>query len=65
MQFEWNGQKNMKKTTSSNISKTDWERVKTMSDDEIDLSDIGPMDELFFAEAELRRVVPEVVPDLK
>ncbi len=36
-----------------------------MSDDEIDQSDIGPLDESFFEEAELGRIVPEVVPDLK
>ncbi len=38
-------------------SKTNWERLRTMSDDEIDTSDIPPLDEGFFANANLR--VPE------
>ena len=36
------------------MSKTDWERVDAMSDDEIDTSDIPPLDENFFVAAELR-----------
>jgi uncharacterized protein (DUF4415 family) len=39
------------------ISKTNWDRLRTMSDDEIDTSDIPPLDESFFDNAELR--VPE------
>ncbi|HVE57469.1 MAG TPA: BrnA antitoxin family protein [Pyrinomonadaceae bacterium] len=35
-------------------SETNWERLKTISDEEIDSSDIPPLDEQFFAEANLR-----------
>jgi uncharacterized protein (DUF4415 family) len=37
-----------------NISKTDWERLKTTPDEEIDTSDIPPLDDEFFANAQLR-----------
>jgi len=36
------------------VSKTDWERVDAMTDEEIDISDIPPLDEAFFANAEIR-----------
>ena len=35
-------------------SRTDWERVDAMSDEDIDTSEIPPLDEDFFANAELR-----------
>lgn len=35
-------------------SETDWKRVKEMTDEEIDISDIPPLDESFFAKAKLR-----------
>ncbi len=35
-------------------SETDWARLEAMSDDEIDVSDIPPLDEKFFANAKLR-----------
>ena len=35
-------------------SQTDWDRVKLMTDEEIDTSDIPPLDDDFFAHAELR-----------
>jgi uncharacterized protein (DUF4415 family) len=35
-------------------SETDWARVSEMTDDEIDTSDIPPLDETFFASARLR-----------
>lgn len=35
-------------------SKTDWERVDKMTDDEIDVSDSPALDETFFANAEWR-----------
>jgi uncharacterized protein (DUF4415 family) len=35
-------------------SETNWERLKTISDEEIDASDIPPLDESFFADAGLR-----------
>lgn len=34
--------------------KTDWERVRAIADEEIDTSDIPPLDEAFFANARLR-----------
>ena len=40
-------------------SETNWTRVDAMSDEEIDTSDIPPLDEAFFADAKLR--VPEKV----
>ncbi len=35
-------------------SQTDWEKLAKMTDEEIDTSDIPPLDEKFFANAELR-----------
>ena len=35
-------------------SETNWARVSEMSDEEIDTSDIPPLDEAFFASARLR-----------
>ena len=35
-------------------SETNWERVSEMTDEEIDTSDIPPLDETFFANARLR-----------
>jgi uncharacterized protein (DUF4415 family) len=35
-------------------SKTDWARIDQMTDDEIDTSDIPPLDDAFFASAQLR-----------
>lgn len=43
--------------SASNLKKpsgTDWTRIDEMKDDEIDTSDIPPLDETFFANAELR-----------
>lgn len=37
-----------------NTSKTDWARIDSMSDEEIDISDIPPLSEEFFARAQLR-----------
>ncbi len=48
--------------SASNLKKpseTDWARVDAMTDEEIDTSDIPPLDEAFFAGAKLR--VPEKV----
>lgn len=36
------------------LSETDWTRVDAMTDEEIDTSDIPPLDEAFFAGARLR-----------
>ncbi len=38
----------------SNISESDWERIDAMTDEEIDTSDIPPLDDDFFAKAQLR-----------
>jgi hypothetical protein len=38
----------------NNTSKTDWARIDAMTDDDIDTSDIPPLDEAFFAKAKLR-----------
>ncbi len=44
----------MKSKTMKKTSTTDWEKLAAMSDDEIDYSDIPPLDEKFFANARLR-----------
>jgi uncharacterized protein (DUF4415 family) len=43
--------------SASNLKKpseTDWARIDEMKDDDIDTSDIPPLDETFFANAKLR-----------
>lgn len=35
-------------------SETNWAKVEAMTDEEIDVSDISPLDEKFFAKANLR-----------
>lgn len=35
-------------------SETDWEKVEAMADEQIDTSDIPPLEEAFFANAKLR-----------
>jgi hypothetical protein len=44
-------------------SRTDWDRVDALKDEEIDTSDIPPLDEAFFAVAEPR--MPQTKPDPK
>ena len=61
----------MNENYSDDISMTDWDRLEAMKDEDIDTSDIPPLDESFFANAELRmpktkktitmRVDPEVL----
>jgi uncharacterized protein (DUF4415 family) len=61
----------MSKIDMKKTSRTDWERVDAMSDEDIDTNEIPPLDEAFFASAELRmprkkipvtmRVDPEVL----
>jgi hypothetical protein len=41
-------------------SRTDWDRVDALKDEEIDTSDIPPLDEVFFAVAEPR--MPQTKP---
>jgi uncharacterized protein (DUF4415 family) len=43
-------------------SRTDWDRVDAMTDEEIETSDIPPLDEEFFASAELR--MPQNKPSI-
>ena len=44
----------MSESSMNKPSETDWKRVKEMTDEEIDTSDIPPLDESFFAKAKLR-----------
>ncbi len=44
----------MSENTLKNTSQTNWAKLETMTDEEIDTSDIPPMDEKFFADARLR-----------
>ena len=41
-------------------SQTDWERIDRLKDEEIDTSDIPPLDDSFFAKAKLRMPQPQV-----
>lgn len=41
-------------------SETNWERVSKMADEEIDTSDIPPLDDAFFANARLRMPAKKV-----
>ena len=41
-------------------SQTDWERIDKLTDEEIDTSDIPPLDDSFFAKARLRMPQPQV-----
>ena len=44
----------MKAETSTNDSRTDWDRLETMSDADIDFSDIPELDADFFRNAKVR-----------
>ncbi len=44
----------MNENTLKNTSQTNWEKLEAMTDEEIDTSDIPPLDEKFFANAQLR-----------
>ena len=44
----------MKETNTKRKSGTDWKRLERMKDQEIDVSDIPPLDEAFFKNASLR-----------
>ena len=52
----------MSAKTMKKPSRTDWDRVDAMKDEEIDPSDIPPLDEVFFAEATLR--MPQAKPSI-
>ena len=49
----------MKENDLRNTSQTDWKRVESMMDEEIDTSDIPPLDDDFFFHAELRLPEPK------
>jgi uncharacterized protein (DUF4415 family) len=42
----------------NNTSRTDWDRIDAMTDDEIDTSDIPPLTDEFFSKAKLRMPSP-------
>ncbi|GFE70312.1 BrnA antitoxin family protein [Chroococcus sp. FPU101] len=44
----------MNEANLNDILKTDWDRIEQMTNDEIDTSDIPPLDDEFFANATLR-----------
>ncbi len=44
----------MSENNLKNTSQTDWAKIEALTDEEIDTSDIPPLDENFFANAELR-----------
>lgn len=44
----------MNEKDSIELSRTNWERLRTMSDDEIDTSDIPPLTDEFFLNAKIR-----------
>ena len=44
----------MSENNLKNTSQTNWAKLEAMTDEEIDTSDSQPLDESFFAEAELR-----------
>lgn len=48
----------MNEANLNDILKTDWDRIDQMTDDEIDTSEIPPLDDKFFANATLR--IPKV-----
>lgn len=52
----------MSKEGMKSLSRTDWQRLDSMSDEEIDTSDLPPLDEDFFAHAELR--LPRAKPSI-
>lgn len=49
----------MNENSTNNISLTDWERIDALTDEDIDTSDIPPLDADFFANAELRMPEPK------
>jgi len=47
----------MRKKPSTPGSQTDWDKLRGLRDEEIDYSDIPPLDEAFFQEATHNRIV--------
>ena len=61
----------MSEKNTSKYSKTDWQKLEAMTDEEIDYSDIPPLDDNFFAHATIRSphqpkviVTMQVAPDV-
>ena len=52
----------MKAKTLKKKSKTDWDKLRKMSDTDIDYSDIPPLDSEFFKKGELR--IPKAKPSI-
>jgi len=52
--FQQEEQTDMSADNSKDTSRTDWAALATMSDDDIDYSDIPPLTEAFFKNAALR-----------
>jgi uncharacterized protein (DUF4415 family) len=50
----------MNKNDMKNISKTNWEKVDSLTDEQIDTSDIPPLTDKFFARAKWRKPVKPV-----
>jgi uncharacterized protein (DUF4415 family) len=44
----------MSENCLKNTSQTDWARIDAMTDEEVDTSDIPPLDDSFFSNAQLR-----------
>lgn len=55
----------MSKSNLEKTSATNWERIDQMTDDEIDTSDIPPLDDKFFANATLRMPKKEISVTIK
>lgn len=52
--FQYEGQTDMNVNDSNNTSRTDWEALEAMTDEEIDYSEIPPLTDEFFEKATLR-----------
>lgn len=50
----------MNESNMNKPSQADWERIDRLPDEEIDTSDIPPLDDSFFARATLRPPLPRV-----
>ena len=55
----------LKNSSKHSGTNTDWERLSTMTDEEIDLSDSPELDESFFANATLRMPIPKKAVSLR
>ena len=55
----------MSKNSMNDTSLTDWERIDALTDDDIDTTDIPPLGEDFFANAELRMPQESVAVTVK